>query len=381
MKKTSAFGLMKISGLGATVLLITAVLCAPQTARSELSRQDSIYETVYECYMKDGFVSIDHLMQHFQNAQVEWMMLVPPGMSYMSFSGGTRYVEWGNYPKDFNAGLIGVTRGKTIVYPVTVFEDFKTGDYVFVNAEGKEFYSVSAPADYDSSWLARSYFSDLYTSERSQPEIESLECQYDPARVVIQYDLAGEEAILEIIESLAAAQVVSASNPPMVLKSGGVSITNIKFTAIEKLTNGSVQVEISYPIGFTNKLDIFSVDSGLGLLDFWWDLRDTENVSSSTNYITWTDSYATNAIDDIRFYVAANADLSAATDSDNDNLTWGRETFLYHTSPTNSDTDADGYDDYEEVVTMNTDPNNNDITSPTVFICLPINNAERIWIP
>ena len=82
-----------------------------------------------------------------------------------------------------------------------------------------------------------------------------------------------------------------------------------------------------------------------------------------------------------RFYAAANADLTDDTDPDDDDLPWGREQFLYLTCPTNSDTDGDGLDDYQECVTDNTDPNNDDTNPPTAAIDLPTNNTERIWLP
>lgn len=377
VKKLLAFGSVRRLPLCIAALLALVATCVALAAQWERARQDSMYEW----YIKNGFAELNDLVEHFQNAQAEWMPLVPPGMPYMVLPGGLRYAAWENYPKDFIAGLVGVARGKAIVYPVIVYEDAKSRDYVFLNADGKEFYSVAPPRDYDSRWIVLARFPDLYTSGRSQEEIEALEWQYDPARVVLKYELASADAIEEIIKAQAAAAAAATNEPPMMLKSGGASISNIQFTAIENLTNGSIQVEISYPVSFTNRLDIFSVDSGTGLLDFWWDLRETTNVNTSTNYITWVDTDATNATGGVRFYAAANADLNNDTDPDDDDLTWGREKFLYHTSPTNSDTDADGYDDYEEVITMGTDPNNDDTNPPTVWMALPTNNTERIWLP
>ena len=220
---------------------------------------------------------------------------------------------------------------------------------------------------------------DLYATYRTTSEMDTLKWQYDPARVVMSYKLAGADAIAELVSAQSATPVPL--DPPMMLMGGGPSITNIQFTALERDSNGWMQVEISYPTDYTNRLDIFSVDGGSGLIDFWWDLRETTNVNTSTNFITWTDTTISNATDDVRFYAAANADLNNDTDPDDDDLTWGREQFLYHTSPTNSDTDADGYDDYEEVIEMGTDPNNDDTNPPTIFIDLPSNNTERIWLP
>lgn len=135
-------------------------------------------------------------------------------------------------------------------------------------------------------------------------------------------------------------------------------------------------------IGYSNDLDIFTVDGGSGVLDFWWDLAANTNVSTSTNFITWIDTDAVNAIGGIRFYAASNADTnSPGVDEDSDSLSWGREHFMYHTSPTNSDSDGDGYSDYEEVINMNTDPNNDNTNIPAISIDSPINDTERISLP
>ncbi|MDI6774369.1 MAG: hypothetical protein QME60_03095 [Verrucomicrobiota bacterium] len=81
----------------------------------------------------------------------------------------------------------------------------------------------------------------------------------------------------------------------------------------------SIYLELSYPTSFTNQIDIFSVDGGMGLSASRWSLRLTTNISTSTNYVCWTDSMPSHA--QVRFYAAANADLTAESDPDEDDLT------------------------------------------------------------
>ncbi|MBN2301999.1 MAG: LamG domain-containing protein [Lentisphaerae bacterium] len=62
-------------------------------------------------------------------------------------------------------------------------------------------------------------------------------------------------------------------------------------------------------------------------------------------------------------------------DFDGDGLsTWGE--YQADTCPTNSDTDGDGYNDYEELITYRTDPNNDDTTPPTITISTPENGWQ-----
>ena len=98
-------------------------------------------------------------------------------------------------------------------------------------------------------------------------------------------------------------------------------------------------------------------------------------MSSSTNWIEWLDTEATNI--PIRFYCAGNADL----DSDGDGLKDAQEKYMYHSSPTNWDTDGDGLSDSNEVMTLNTDPCNPATNKPVAMITFPANNYNWIWMP
>ena len=111
---------------------------------------------------------------------------------------------------------------------------------------------------------------------------------------------------------------MSYSGPPVTKHS--------RFTAVER-TNG-VGVTVAYPAGFTNRLDVFNSSD---LIESWWDLAVTTNVSPSTNWIEWTDASVTTSWVVVRLY-AADADL----DSDGDGFTDAREIFMYHTDPNNS---------------------------------------------
>ena len=254
---------------------------------------------------------------------------------------------------------------------IIIYEDLAKNEIV-INKQSDD---IKNPSEEEAVFTAPEWAEQSY--EQSFEEYTATEL--GKRRVVLRITLQ------QLPDKSASTSVVSAAPVPMTMAmmSGGASISNIRFTVIEKLTNGNIYTEISYPVDYTNRLDIFTVDSGTGLLDFWWNLAvNATNVSTSTNYISWVDTDAVNAGGGVRFYAAANADInSPGVDEDHDSLSYGREHFLYHTSPTNSDTDIDGYSDYEEVINMHTDPNNNDTTIPSISLDSPENETERIVLP
>lgn len=322
-------------------------------------------------YLDEQFVDEAAIINDLRNRQLEGIAMVPPSAPAMLFDQGIHVFDPKKFDKTFLDALLGIERSGVTVYPVLVFEDKTTREVVFVNAGNTEILAVSDAA-YEPLWILYEKHPELNNTVRSDDEFVALAEQYDPARVAVQYHLLAKRDL----DAYLAAQP-SEPDFPIVMMSMGGSPTNILITAIER-DSTSIDVTISYPTNVMS-LDIFSVDGGNGLPDFWWNLRDTVSLSGSTNETTWTDS-STSGIE-LRCYAVANADTNSATDTDDDGLTWGREHFMYHTSPTNSDTDGDGIRDDVEVLTNNTDPNNDDTNSPTVMIDSPAQGATWVWMP
>jgi len=122
---------------------------------------------------------------------------------------------------------------------------------------------------------------------------------------------------------------------------------NIRHTEMKVLPSGQVMLAMSYPNGFTNKLDIFACTN---LLTQEWVLACTTNVSGSTNSVSWVDADSANHR--IRFYQTWNADF----DGDSDGLSDGREKRIYKTNPSIADSDGDGLTDGQEVLTYHSNP-------------------------
>ena len=236
------------------------------------------------------------------------------------------------FPKEFIAALVPVEANGVTTYPVVVYEDAKTREHVFVSAKGKRIAAVRPEKDYDPQSFVRGLYPDL--DRRDAAERAWLVAMFDPARIAVRFDLIFPEDLAKVVlrDSILAARAAQAAQfaPPGGMMMGG-PVENIQFTAISRATNG-VRVTISYPDGYTNRLDIFTCEGGTRLMDFWWELGVTTNVSLSTNWIAWTDASWSNSYQAATFYAAANADA----DSDSDGFGDGRERFMYHTDPTNS---------------------------------------------
>jgi len=314
---------------------------------------------LYIQYKSHELVSLDDLAQDFETQQSHWMPLALPTTKFWGWTQGSypqpMPFDPTAFPKDFVAGLVPATQDGAVVYPVTVWEDSKTRSRVFYNAEGKVIASVPAPKDYDPRWCVNQMYPDVKQAEMSTDYVNWLAQIYEPSHLLIRYNLILDDDLIEwtLDHSTRRATALKAAS----LNGGGMMLmrlpaaeSNIVFQAITRATNG-IKLEIGYPNDFTNQLEIFTCTD---LISFAWALAATNLSTVGTNTITWTDT-DTNPV--IRHYAAGNEDLNADTDPDGDGLTTARELFLYHSNPTNRDTDSDGLvDGYSGVVTTNAYP-------------------------
>jgi hypothetical protein len=157
----------------------------------------------------------------------------------------------------------------------------------------------------------------------------------------------------------------------------GAPVSHLQITCIEK-TNSHITITVAYPWtpgvptnSYTNRLEFFGCSN---LVDYWWFSLGVTNVSSTTNWIEWSDPDTNSTL---KLFRIGNADL----DTDGDGLTDAREKLMYHTCPTNSDSDGDSNSDYQEVMVLHTDPNNPDTNKPIVTITYPTNNFSSEWMP
>ena len=131
-----------------------------------------------------------------------------------------------------------------------------------------------------------------------------------------------------------------------------------------------VMLDIECTGEFGEALEIFFKDLSMDdsfATENEWSLADQNIASSGNTQILWTDAGRVDAqfpfvnrckINNafMRIYIVSRQDI----DSDNDNISNGRERFVYGTNPENTDTDGDGLSDGMEINTCHTNPNSTD---------------------
>jgi len=340
-----------------------------------LTETDPQFDTgLYNEIMLYQVDSLDTLAERFEDTR-HWLPPFPPTdqMFYQDMSPVLVPLDLdaGLFPKQFIRKLIPEkTEEGYVKYPLFIMEDPQTRERVFYNSNIKQIGSVPAPADYD----AREYVDSIYGDPPTNLTMEEMDVWYqerDPSRIGVYCELVTEEAVIAHVAAQSATpDGMSLPGPIVMSYSGGETFTNIKIVAMEVVSNG-MELSVGYPNDYTNRLEFFACTD---LLTQEWSSLHVANVSSTTNYIDWTDTDFEDH--DIRFYYVWNADY----DGDSDGLSDGRENLVYDTDPDDSDSDDDGISDGDEV-DGRTDPNNDDTNGPTVSITAPVGNSEWIWIP
>jgi len=293
---------------------------------------------LYKEYKAHQVLSLDELAKDFQYQQSIWMPLAPPSTEFWGWTQEANPAplpfDPADFPKDFVAGLIPSSRDGVVVYPVTAWEDPKTRDRVFYNADNKEIGSLPAPQGYDPRWCVFDMYPAMATLTAKTDKNTWLELVYDPSHLQIRYDLILDDDLIKwvlarsIRASLMAQQGTGGGVMMMKWQGGTGTVTNIQFVDIQKETNGAVSVTLAYPDQYrTNAstgFEIFTCDGGRGLLDSWWDLGVRTNVNTSTNFIVWADPGSTDSNVTPRFYAAA-----LTNDADGDGFSDGFEKFVY----------------------------------------------------
>jgi hypothetical protein len=323
-----------------TVILGSSLLMAQVFDAAKL--EETFDGALLNEYKSHEVSTLAELAQDFEYQQAQWLPIAPPSTEFWGWtqtaSPAPMPFNPGGFPKEFVAGLVPAYRDGVTVYPVTVWEDPKTRDRVFFNAESKEIGSIPAPQGYDPRWSLLAIYPNLSTRSWTTDYINILALIFEPSHLLIRYDLILEDDLVKwvLVQSIRASLRAQAGTGggPMMMKWQGGTVTNIQFVDIQKDTNGCMTVTLAYPEQYqTNAntgFEFFTCDGGRGLLDSWWDLGITTNVNTSTNWILWIDKESSNAYASVRFYA-----VSVSNDADGDGFTDGFEKYLCHTDPTN----------------------------------------------
>ncbi len=143
-------------------------------------------------------------------------------------------------------------------------------------------------------------------------------------------------------ELLKAAEAVTLSVSPMMMSDAPMMmamsapevITEVQL-GIETQTNGTLEIQLQWPSGFSDTLEIYSATD---LIAADWKFAHTNISTAGLSEHFWTDTRTNSAT---RFYLAGNADF----DEDGDGLASAREKYIYKTLASLFDTDGDGLGD------------------------------------
>jgi hypothetical protein len=346
---------------------LVAALCCFALASSD-DDKPAVEPEEYKEFMSHQVGDVYDLEQYFTDGQYTFLPLVPPAEDFILRQPGIPLVlpfTWEKFPDQFIKGLVPEYENSVPVFPVTILEDPTTRETVFFNGEDMEIYALPPAPSYDPFAYLKAIKPGLFSGKYSGDEVYSWQKLYDPARVQIRAKLISPDDVepylyvaTKLAEEAAKAAEEEGGGEMMMLMGGG-SDSNIVFSAIF-LTNG-IGMKICYPSGFTNRLEIYTVND---LLAFDWLLAATNLSTAGTNEITWIDTALYLESDTERAYsfAAGNADF----DSDGDGLPDAREYFVYHSATNIADTDGDGMNDGAEA---------NLGTDPTVS-----NGAAIVWI-
>ena len=324
----------------------------------------AVSEESYSALMDNEVLDLQDLAEGAEIQRRMFNRITPSGFSWFQpMFPSVAPFDAKYFDESFLDGLLGEDTNSVAVYPLSLVLDPKTRETLVYNAEGTLIATVPADGRYRT-W-----------PEDADPARVTLKLELLPAEDAEQY-LYTEDRIAETLTKYASKSAKTPGAGGVVMLNMMVGNTNFGILNFQRLTNGNMQLTVtngtdvaevySYTVWHTSTVttnpweDEYGV-TNIGTNTLWaptsqtfnglaniWDCRETNLVLSGGVGI-WEDSdIPTNAR--VRFYGAAER-----ADADHDGLTDGAELFVYHTSPTNRDTDGDGWSDAEELA-EETDP-------------------------
>ncbi len=327
-----------LKGINAAAALIFCSGClyallafSQQAYRSESPIDFSAYKELM-AWQARGPQDLGELVRETRD---DYAIITPPSESLRLRQAMPSLVpfSWDDFPKSFGEALAGRQEYEysVPVYPLRVAEDRETRHLNFYGRDGGFLFSVQPPAGYEPFGWLKARMPGLYLGAYSIAEIFRHESANDAARVEMLVKLIPAEYVERYL--YARAKVAEYRQSLMDEEGSGLMMmsmeagTNIVITGLARMTNG-LQLEISYPEAFTNRLEVFRASD---LMERDW--RRVSDPLSTTGLasIVWLDTeYVDN---DAAFYAAGNHDL---------------------------DTDADGFGDALEIFVLDTDPDDDE---------------------
>ncbi len=282
--------------------------------------------------------SVFELEALFVEQQNAFLPISPPSEDvYVHAHDPVIPVSWKKFPREFSRKMYAeMDENGYPIYRVLVYEDPVTRETVFLNSYGTEVYRLEAEFGYDPYAWQKTTFQVSDVSELG----DWTSWIFDPAHIASEFALIPETfyADYESTQQEIAAVESMMMAPMSMMMSLPAVVTNIQM-AIGSTSNETVEVEVGWPVDFTNRLEIYTA-TDLVAGDWQIALSNISTVGSSS-YV-WED---TNTNLPQCMYAAGNADI----DTDGDGIPDAREKYLYKTNPDLADTDGDGVNDGDEI--------------------------------
>jgi len=193
-----------VVGVGRAALGIAVLSAGALAAWAQGSTEISVAaQRLSQVIVDRAVASPIDLMARYEEDRERWMATLPPDPDIRHpHVGGTLAIRIAVFPAEVIEGLIGVVKGGVARYPIRVFEDRQTRERVIENAAGEAIARLPAPPGYDPGLYAKSHFAEAMARDRRVAE--RLLAIYDPARIVMEYELIAEEDLAAWAEAEAA---------------------------------------------------------------------------------------------------------------------------------------------------------------------------------
>jgi alpha-amylase len=186
-------------GVALLVVLVTCVVCGAvgMLYQSAYNRALAQYEDLISNHRIDSLEALIAELAHMQFGGLPPL----PGTEPWEQSAGPYPVDWEDFPKELQNGLIGYWEGSVPVYDIHIYQDQQTREIVILNSDLVEIFALPCP--YESYCKPETYAlylrSDLYSGKYTSEQIAQFNAERDPARVGLRVTLVPTDHLFDYL--------------------------------------------------------------------------------------------------------------------------------------------------------------------------------------